>query len=109
MTMHPAARVASTKGTSPQYDVLTAALRAVTCQCPDCLAYAYVSRGTLSAALRQAPSTTRLAMAKRGFVTIDKCGARIVGAYVTDLGRRWQAREAEAMGWAERTTRIVRR
>lgn len=108
MSLPAAARVASTKGTDPQYDVITAALREAICDCgsPDCMPV--IRRGQLSVYRHAAaPSTTLLAMAKRGFVVLDKTGARIVGAYVTDLGRRWQREHAIAKAYAERTARIV--
>lgn len=107
MTIHHTARITSTKGSNPQFDLITAALRRAPCLCfsEDCAPY--IVRGGRDSACVAASSTTLLAMAKRGFVTLDKCGARIVGAYVTDLGRRWQLREATAKAYAERTARIV--
>src|SRR5690348_13281152 len=111
MTTHPAARVASTKSSDIQYDLLTASLRTSICGCggDDCATY--IARGALKTdgryTMPQAPSTTLLAMAKRSLVTIDKIGGRIVGAYVTDLGRRVQRQTAERLAYAERTARIV--
>jgi len=107
MTTHPAGRLPSTAINEAQYDLLTAALRGLSCYCGECSVY--ITRGALCIDDRftSAPSTTLLAMAKRSLVTIDKIGARIVGAYVTDLGRRVQRQQAERLAWAERTARIV--
>jgi hypothetical protein len=106
MTLPNTARIASTKlDVDRPYDVLTAALRGLTCDCGDCAAY--ILRGALKPGEAQAPSTTLLALAKRSLVVLDKSGARIVGAYVTDLGRRVQAETAWRMAYAERTARIV--
>lgn len=108
MSLPAAARIASTKGSDFQYRIITAALRQAPCACGDVDCMPFIKRGTLARfGAVQAPSTTLLAMAKRGFVVLDRRDARIVGGYVTALGRRWQRREAEMMAWAERTARIM--
>jgi len=107
MMLPSVARVTSTKSNDVQYDLLTAALRGLVCTCEEC--GAYILRGKLCTDERavSAPSTTLLALAKRSLVVLDKSGARIVGAYVTDLGRRVQHETALRMAYAERTARIV--
>lgn len=110
MMLPSAARKQSTKSNDVQYDVLTAALRSVACNCGECVAY--VRRGALCTdrdRFPSAPSTTLLALAKRSLVVLDKDGARIVGAYLTDLGQREQYRRAVLQAYAERTARIVER
>lgn len=101
----PSARIASTRANDPQFMILTAALRKQACHCNDC--GAYIVRGSVNSACVAASSATLLALAKRSLVVLDKCGGRIVGAYVTDLGRRTQRQMAERMAWDERTARIV--
>lgn len=110
MTLPISARKPSTKSNDVQYDVLTAALRSLACNCGGVDCMAYVTRGALHTErdhFPSAPSTTLLALAKRSLVVLDKSGARIVGAYVTDLGRREQYRRAVLQAHAERTARIV--
>lgn len=80
------AKGTATKASDTQYEVLRAALAGLKCQCrgDDCTAY--IRRGALEDG--HAPITTLIAMAKRGFVRLDKVKHKIVGAWMLPAGRR---------------------
>ena len=83
MTLPKPAKGTATKASDTQHAILSLA-HVTACYCGDCLPY--VERGALRDG--RAPSTTLLAMAKRGFVSLVKHNGRITGAYVTSLGLR---------------------
>ncbi len=100
----PAAGTA-TKASEPQHRVLAAALAGL-CDCGTCVAY--IARGDLDGG--KAPLPVLTAMARRGFVRLDKDGFKVRGAWVTELGVRKfaqleadeaarQQRERNARGW----------
>ena len=74
----------------PQYRLLVAAIAASSCKCGDVDCLAYIRRGD------GAPLPMLNAMAKRGFVRLDKIGFKVRGAWVLDLGVRKVAELAAA-------------
>lgn len=102
MTMQLAAKGTELTVSDPQREILAAAVRAATCSCGDVDCSPYVRRG------RGATSTQLMAMARRKFVTLDRRGHRIAGAWVTDLGRRRLVELDRAAAERERVERAVR-
>jgi hypothetical protein len=108
MTLPKPASGTATKATDTQHAILSVAvliwIAEGRCCCGDC--WPYIERGALRDG--RAPSTTLLAMAKRGYVNLIKRGPRIEGAYVTDLGRRKLAELDAAAARQEEINKAVR-